>query len=816
MCEGNPKSKEVVEDPTLSKVNECADSLFKDIVGHFKTLSTADQKKPVLLMLHVLIGTSKKPYKLRRTAIRITGSSRLHRIASGKDYDPNEYSDKHAEALSEYIRYFNRDDTFLDLVVDEFKSDPGKYKEGLVGEIIIEEGDGVCYIGQDEDTGDVEWRIGEGTANDLVSQKPLKPFFESLYSNNWDVISKEDWKSFFDYCISSVYKEKLREYIRKYNADPKNSIKEKDLDLTRTLAIRNEVWQELAAYQTGILYFFESLRDQESNVKKGQMCSVILRTIKDEKAPNATKLVVAFISPTTDKKVTKKIADHLTDLGHSINLETKDDKALRNLINIVEKGNTNESVTQEYLSKVDSLFPDSYFEHSIQLYAYWLLYLSQKLTEKIHEGKQLSFYLLCGDKSEFIDSPNTVFKKFSRKQSMLFWLPIGEKGNGRDRAPSIEELEIHAEKIANLISQEHFPWFENGRHALFWDIGSDISNGSRCPYGIISLEGNNWKRYAEDIMNEYFEFQIPDSLLFAIDGDREITSTYQINGEETSEILRWKDKKWILWETKKRQECIRRILSEILSESDGKYDEISKIAVRLSENPQKGGTIVFVNKKVKLVKGKFKKMPPLDKYDLFGSMGQALIFDKMSQDDKIALISHDGSALHLLGNNDVAHWEFRKMLTTDEIKTEVICQLFEDFEDNFRESLLGIKKEEENEIPRNKIPEKEFCPLMFKGSRRWSGAMSVFHELIDLALIISQDGEMHLWYVKKEGKRKFDPKTVYAIEFKLDGTLKFFNMDEGYMLSERTVLSEGTVFDVDWLKEKFYPKLSLELGQGDN
>jgi len=250
---------------------------------------------------------------------------------------------------------------------------------------------------------------------------------------------------------------------------------------------------------------------------------------------------------------------------------------------------------------------------------------------------------------------------------------------------------------------------------------------------------------------------------------------FKITNHTANEILRLQNGKWFQWDNENRCKILRKYLSRILtkSEDDENLKEIANIAIRLAENPYKGGIIVFIAddnaiiKDVEKIETNIKESNNENdsegKEDIFGRMGEPWKpTNKYTDDDKITLIAHDGATLNYVSNNN---WEFRRLLTSDEIPSKIIGELFKYVEKNFRTS-LGLEDNEE---------ETPFCPLSFKGSRRWSAAITAFHKKVMAVLVISQDGEMYIWHVTGNEK-EFEPEKIKVIEVMLSGETKIFDM----------------------------------------
>jgi hypothetical protein len=120
-----------------------------------------------------------------------------------------------------------------------------------------------------------------------------------------------------------------------------------------------------------------------------------------------------------------------------------------------------------------------------------------------------------------------------------------------------------------------------------------------------------------------------------------------------------------------------------------------------------------------------------------------------SSEDVIALISQDGAALRIFDDSNTGLWYYRNFLISS---------------NNAVKLLDKIKKEHERGNENN-------WPLIAKGSRRWSAAITACHPEVRSVLVISQDGDMQLWRIENESNTYslMREQIIEVIEFPIDG-----------------------------------------------
>jgi len=202
---------------------------FQDIVSDFQTPNSI-QNDFNLFIVHYLFGPFNNPYSLRRTKVEVGSSSYLHKLKS------SEYTNKsHERVIKEYIRYLERNYTFLQLILNTFNDYPDA--NILIGELkLIRSNVKPIYSPKisniDQNKIIAKWRINQKTSNIVAPLENTRDFLQLIYSNQ-PVTS--EWIEDFKLCRADLFG--------------------KVCSNETTILEKRKKWQEISSIQSGILYF---------------------------------------------------------------------------------------------------------------------------------------------------------------------------------------------------------------------------------------------------------------------------------------------------------------------------------------------------------------------------------------------------------------------------------------------------------------------------------------------------------------------------------------------------------------------------------
>ena len=337
----------------------------------------------------------------------------------------------------------------------------------------------------------------------------------------------------------------------------------------------------------------------------------------------------------------------------------------------------------------------------------WAILLAEHLVERKHEGRVLEFFLVCGERSEFEDKQ--MLRPIIEPKDALLSLSWTDNVN-KANAQSV------AKNAADRIAKEHYPWFENGRYALFWDTATN----SPQPAMLACLDSTNWLQVAQERFANELRARVPDCLFCWIYGEPQQAGVGRVTNGRIYELLRWrKDDSgtncWQYSDRTLREISMVKTLEKVLgiSSSPVLRDAVG-VALSVADDPAKGGTIIFASE---------------DRVPAFRPMGDPLVpKGDLSNEDLIALIAQDGASLRAIPKLGQVgrRWQHRRLLTPDKDADAWLTALQE-----------AARKQQQP------------WPLQFKGSRRWSAAMTAFHEDVNAVLVISQDGDIQIWHVDR-------------------------------------------------------------------
>lgn len=739
---------------------------MSDSLQDFINNTTIDlQRQCKVVLLHYLFGPNENPYRTRRTKIYLN-SALFSRFAG--EIEPQK---QHDRVMQEYIQYFDRDNTILNLSVDKFVELSNMEATKAVTTLILniktvnKEAD-VFYLSKpigvsiDKHIFNITYEISQNSINLLAPLPLVINFFRDIYTNS---SLKSTWSIDFEILRTNLFG-------KVYNI-PSDKITNKNISTIDENYFKeeNEFWKSLKPIQAALMYF-RGVCFQDINYIENDLSGSIVVTKRDNGLPieNYTELAVAVLSPSiTPRKIKNSVINPLHQtLGnigiHREQMSKLPESKIHECLRLLDK-----KILQD---KVKELYPLNFtcVTHATD----WTILLTTFLANQKHEGKLLDFFLVCGDLSQIKDSKFTKFREVcgfeEGKSENLDFLSAPSDLN-RIEAPEISD---RAKGIAKQIIREHYPWFENGSHALFWDT----SSGN--PVGLVSLEMSNWGQLIQYRFRNRIPFKIPNCLVCYVCGEPQNVGVLLINNPESKskllnnsrneseikELLRWQEGKWQSMINVARKDELRGVLKDLLNvfENDAQLNEVIEIAIRVSEHPNKGGTIVFVENQETF--NRFSKV--------MGASWKPT--DSMTSEDAIALVSQDGATLCPLQSGEnfgvlgLDSWEYRKLLVSSGDSLELLNAI---------------------RIEWDHITSQKEWPLTAKGSRRWNAAISACNNVINTVLVISQDGDIQVWHVaNSNGYELADIERLVIIDFPLEGNkIEFVNRENPFRNSTADV-----------------------------
>lgn len=697
-------------------------------------LEPPDEIKDRVILFHYLKGLNDNPYQLRRTKVHLPESSALSILAQEKINNQNIVGDKsqqkilemHRVVMQEYIRYLDRDNTFLSLIIKNFTSitkenDSIENYSGNLSTNSNAKNKSKCILREvsHNDNYQVQWEISQLAVKILIqntkNDKNEAVFLHEIYNKVNGGKVDEEWKYAFQYARSELF----------------GNLCERDMSIES----RKKIWDLISSIQ-GILVFLSSAINSQTNLS----CSFIIIKNSDFCEPNETELAVMIVSPSIAEN---RISDLKVYFARS---------AKTMFGRIKSEGNQkSDFLANGFMAKYFPLVNDDINEKCFKLIgksiyhsseanideAMWAMLLMHNLMNRKHEGQLLDFFIVCGELSQFKDLPQIKFRDLNMKsRDDLKW----------DRNTNTLNTQKTLDRVANQIANEHYPWFESGRYALFWNTVS--KHGDNSPIGLVSIEHFNWINIIQSRLQAILPLEMPNCLICYIYGNPQKigvkiiekshdTSTEGLNsqllelGSKTSsqakELLRWQDNKWKLIANESRKNNLKNTLDELLNNPPN-LDKILEIIIEVSEDPEKGATIVFVQDDETIKQfGSRKK-----------NMGEPWDLGDINSEDIIALVAQDGATLCPIDSRDLQSLQYRKLLLSSDSSLSLLDQI-------------------EEKWPTIKSQDAEW-PLLAKGSRRWNAAIASCNYLVDTVLVISQDGNIQIWHVdnKPTGELKED------------------------------------------------------------
>ncbi len=397
--------------------------------GIVDQLKPPNEIKDRVVLFHYLKGLSNNPYQLRRTKVHLPENSNLSKIAKEmignqsnmEDSAPSKLGRKmaaskarkeqleskaleiHRIAMQEYIRYLDRDNTFLSLIIKEFidcenrDALPEAAYSGDLSIILNHEDESECILQKitEDNNFQIQWQINQ-VAMEILTQNTSdsfegNAFLHEIY-NKINGARKIDnkWKYIFQYARAELFGKLCKEKV---------SVKEK-----------KQLWELVSSVQ-GILVFLSSAGTFHSNLS----CSFIIVENKELQS-DETELAVMIVSPSITNENLHKLKMEFNDIAE-IMFERISDKS--------RVGSDFES--RDILSKcfpVDEIGEKCYELIGRSIYysslanideAKWAMLLMHNLMNRKHEGQLLDFFIVCGELSQFKDLPQVKFRDLNPK-----------------------------------------------------------------------------------------------------------------------------------------------------------------------------------------------------------------------------------------------------------------------------------------------------------------------------------------------------------------------------------------------------------------
>lgn len=642
------------EDPIQKAVEMCADKILEAVTP-----------APPLLAVHFLCGEfdqqgKMKPGYIRKSALRLSDEIKTElkreKLDNALPIEPLD-ADKQREVLLKHIRGFERNNTILLLAVKA--------------------------------AGDNErfwYRVGAPVPANLPPQwkGDALPWPDEL---NQYLVPRPTALKY----LASVYRA----------TSPSDQILE-ELDIHRAEAFgrwittveepqKKAIWEQLSPLQSSLLYFTLASKDGQVG---GDFLVVTLKPIEDGGRKIWPKAVVVFSPSRSDHakvadQIQKAIHDTLDEDSVRRHLAIHGDlEARRNelssLLGITKKKPKN---FWDSLTRASEPLPIPGHAARLELLTLWVALLAKNLSGSRHENEPLEFWFVAGDLSEFEDDNDIIFdKKLPKIESAKFSPPT-------DKA----KMEKHAKTAARILEKEHFPWFEDGRYALFFDLASSESHSA---VGLCGIRRSTWAHFYSEIYKTREEqareghVRIPMCVIASVSKRHGGTSIALCHPQAEAEkkfrmLFRLrdkgdKDKKWQTAEDK-RQTALLKLLNDVAADAtDEQRKSLAELCVLVADNPRAGGTVVLLKNQTQ--------------FQRFLQMGEPWPFNNLSSSDRAALMAHDGATLVCL--KGPADYRYRFILTPEGIPRPV--------RENLQKLSLCFDPE---------------SPLAGVGTRRWSAAL---------------------------------------------------------------------------------------------
>lgn len=354
----------------------------------------------------------------------------------------------------------------------------------------------------------------------------------------------------------------------------------------------------------------------------------------------------------------------------------------------------------------------------LHLIGLWFIYLITMLRGARHEGKAVDFWFVGGERSHFADDLDV----------RLVSNDIGEKfstANFESKDNLLELDERSSDSIIRHLEKECYPWFSRGRYCLFFDNSSTELK----PSCLAELRWGSWTRLVIESlrMEDDQELRIPGCLVGFIDvGAAEAglivcqSPTNERQSPRVKRTLLFRDGKWYC-PSNKRQETLHTVILQAVEKSwlkeeqtkqalSGRLIKFSEIATMIADDPQVGGTLVFVSDE--------------DASRAFVQLGTPWDVDDNRFQDAIPLVCHDGATvIWPTATHTKVMMAFRQLLVSDFGRDAANVAV------NLRE----------------RCREDSSFPLFGAGTRRWNAAFCALQKGVLLVIVVSTDGDITCW-----------------------------------------------------------------------
>lgn len=709
-----------------------------------------------LMIVHYLSGSIKNPYKLRRTKVSVNNLSYLATLAKNE----NEENEKltHEQAIKEYIRYLDRENTLLKLIVQTFIEKKERHQcSCLFGNIKVD-GNGSSHgMSIESETRNnehiINWNISPQSAKLIAPLEKTRNFLQEIYTNQ---PTDNNWEKEFRYLRSELFGKLVSQNREGYSFEDKD-----------------KKWNLLSSIQAGLIYFAGAIESNATSrtrklYSNNYSCSIVVlepepssktqeheEENKDNIRNDNIELAVLIVSPSITYH--EKSEEDILRIENSLQNSLKEnifDEIFEENERLKIAMSAYHSVLRQKLRLDDFTF--TVYRNNVQEKVYfakenifttaadWIILLTNNLIAQKHESHFQDFFLVCGELSEFLDSQKFNFRYLKEERPNQQGNKNKKKVINHLKWPNTDDpkrIINQSEKVTKYIAREHYPWFEKGRHALFWNTATK----DNFPVGLLAIQRFNWLQLVQNYSSEELPIQIPNCLIGYVCGNPQETGILIISEGKAQELFRWQENQWKLIVNQNREKELQKLLGNII-EKNNKEDKaknnrslnnIIKIALRIAEHPNKGGTIVILENE--------------EANKQFKAMGESWQVDSTTTEDVMALVSQDGATLWPLGTQNMESCKFRSLLVYSKKAFDLLKQLESWF---------------------NPDPDKGVeWPLDSKGSRRWSAAITACDPHVHSVLVISQDGDIQLWYIKNNDKYLLkDPDTeIEVYEFPVQG-----------------------------------------------
>jgi hypothetical protein len=659
-------------DPIQQAVEECANKIWVSL----------GQEAPRFLAVHFLCGESKKPGFIRKSAVRLgdafVKSLDLQSTVGWDQLAEDERNGRHRSVLRRHVRMFEREETLLTLSLDAMaRLNPTTGFWVRVGARVpdpLPEG----WSGHS-----LDWP--DGIAQVLVPLEDAKAHLRQAYEDNRGTLD-----------AGSLFEMHRAEAFGRWLGHPQAPDK-------------LELWNKIKPLQSSLVYLAVA-SESEPGISGDILLFKLDAIVNGNTAvPALQPLAVVVLSPplssaggadglsrlVKDAFAHDRVRDHLR--GH---------KELEEMRQALEKQLELNPAIDDKLRRERDILPVPGHKDRFLLLTLWLALLTKNLARSIHEGTPLEFWFVAGDLSEFEDDPDILFdKRFGSNDECVRFSPPGD----------LSKLEPHAKAAVTLLEKEHFPWFKDGRHALFFDL----TDAKMRAVGLCGIRRSTWSHLLGEIYKSEGEQQqavsgvsIPTCLIGFVSTRHggagiALCCPKADTGKKLKLLLRFREGSWQSTQDVRQVELVK-LLSQVAGTAGSDEKKaLAELCVLIADNPHAGGTVVLVN--------------DVKQFESFIQMGKPWDLGELSLSEKSQLMSHDGATLVCLDANS-HRFDYRYILTPDGLLPAI------------RKGIVGLSTGFDNG-----------SPLAGVGTRRWSAALAAFKEGVETVIVISQDGDITCW-----------------------------------------------------------------------